>query len=1007
MINWKRTGLACLLVAVIADDVRANDRVGSPQTGDAIQVLTDVPNGHVVVTFTEGLSTHERWPHADEELPAAKTHWLGDAMLLPRIPLRYDEWGIRDSWNAPVLVRMAVDVKLPPGNHRFLLRARGLSRLWVDGVIVARTAALTDQPPNGEEPVTPLAKPPLPGLRVHGYRMQEVFGDATIEDFPNEGAKMYRVVLETIVGGEKLRTETGETCAAIMTADGQSYSILRSAGASGLPLPLTDSAVMRALTEIETSLTNFDDETRRLAAASRDEFWNRRHEVAREWSAENPAAVPVLESGESAEHSVDTFIATKIERALREASESDSQEVELFHAQVLPILSEMCFRCHGEKDKGGLRLDSLAKAIEGGRSGMPVIVPGDAAASELIARVISDDPDERMPPTDVVLSGTQIETLKNWIQSGARWPAVPAATADLEVAARVDDHAFLRRLYLDTVGVPPTVAEMSSFINDTNSTKRDRFVEKLLADERLADNQMGFWQDLLAENPTLINASLNSSGPFRWFLYDALRDNKPLDRMVTELILLRGSTHEGGSAGFALAGENDAPFAAKGHIVASAFLGIELQCARCHDSPYNSTTQRDLFSLAAMFQREPVTVPGGSAVPAKFFENLGRKPLIQVTLKPGEPVEPRWPFADATGAREGPDIDRLMNDPSDTRERLAAFITSPQNTRFPKVVVNRIWKRLLGAGIVEPVHDWEGRAASHPALLDWLAQELVSHGYDAKHIMRLILQSETYQREAIGRNLAAVPQARFFNGPDQRKLTAEQVVDSLHATTGVPMNVEELTFVHDGRRAANERLTLGTPTRAWMLASLANERDRPSLNLPRARAVADVLEAFGWSGARQQPVVQRETEPNVLQPGVLANGTLSMTLTRAFDGSTLAQLAVDAKSPEALVDTLFLQCLGRTPSVDEQAVFVQALSDGFESRLLHPGEITTPESLPALPLVTWFNHLQSEANSIQLEVERRVQIGPPPDRRLRDEWREVYEDAVWSLINHREFVWMP
>ncbi|MCA9202647.1 MAG: DUF1549 domain-containing protein, partial [Planctomycetales bacterium] len=169
--------------------------------------------------------------------------------------------------------------------------------------------------------------------------------------------------------------------------------------------------------------------------------------------------------------------------------------------------------------------------------------------------------------------------------------------------AVVDDAAFLRRAYLDTVGVPPTAAEAREFLEDASADKRRRLIERLLDDSRWADHWTSYWQDVLAENPTMINASLNTSGPFRWFLYDSLRDNKPLDRMVTELILQRGSPHEGGSSGFGLAGNNDAPMAAKGQIIASAFLGIELQCARCHDSPYHSTKQRDLYALAAMFER--------------------------------------------------------------------------------------------------------------------------------------------------------------------------------------------------------------------------------------------------------------------------------------------------------------------------------------------------------------------------------------------------------------------
>ena len=186
-----------------------------------------------------------------------------------------------------------------------------------------------------------------------------------------------------------------------------------------------------------------------------------------------------------------------------------------------------------------------------------------------------------------------------------------------------------------------------------------------------------------------------------------------------------------------------------------------------------------------------------------------------------------------------------------------------------------------------------------------------------------------------------------------------------------------------------------------------NERDRPSLSLPRAQAMTDVLDAFGWTGSRQNPIAKRNTEPNLLQPGVLANGVLTNTLTRAAHGSNLAQLAVDAVSPDELVDALFLRVLTRRPKPAEREAFTNVLAAGFDRRLVPVESITAREEPPALPLVKWFNHLQSEANTIQQEVERRVRRGPPPDPRLISGWREVYEDVIWSLINHREFVRMP
>jgi hypothetical protein len=221
------------------------------------------------------------------------------------------------------------------------------------------------------------------------------------------------------------------------------------------------------------------------------------------------------------------------------------------------------------------------------------------------------------------------------------------------------------------------------------------------------------------------------------------------------------------------------------------------------------------------------------------------------------------------------------------------------------------------------------------------------------------------------------------------------------------MRCEELTFVHDGRRPLANRLTLGQPTRAWMFATLNNERDRPSLSLPKARAIVDVLQAFGWSGSRQEPVHDRETDPNVLQPGILANGTLATSLSRAADGSPLADLAVAAPAPGPLVDSLFLRFLSRRPSARERAFFVSQLETGFADRLVPVAERTEPHEPEPLPLVHWFNHLRPRANEIQAEIERRVRQGPPADPRLRPDWRQRYEDVVWSLINHDEFIWMP
>jgi hypothetical protein len=512
---------------------------------------------------------------------------------------------------------------------------------------------------------------------------------------------------------------------------------------------------------------------------------------------------------------------------------------------------------------------------------------------------------------------------------------------------------------------------------------------------------VSYWQDVLAENPNLVKPTLNNSGPFRYYLYESLLDNKPFDRFVTELVMMRGNAYEGGSAGFALASDNDVPMAAKAHILSTAFLGVEIQCARCHDSPFHSTKQRDLFHLAAMLER--MTLPATSTVPQAFFEKKERSSLIKVSLKPGEMIEPAWPFGNLFPAEISP---AWLQNPADTRERLAATITLPENERFAQVVVNRVWKRLLGAGLVEPVHDWEGRSPSHPDLLKWLATEFVAHDYDLKHVVRLILTSDTYQREPLENNLQTGAEQRFFAAPERRRLTAEQVVDSLFAAAGKPLYADPLTFDVDGRQAPDRFLNLGRPRRAWQFASLANERDRPSLSLPRAQAVIDVLEAFGWNGSRQSPATDRQTDPNLLQPAVLANGTVALWISRLSDDSELTEDAVRARTADELADMLFLRFLSRFPTPEEKARLLAMMSPGVPDRLTGAPKPDSPLVVPR-PRVSWTNHLSGESNTLMLEYARQARAGEPPSVRLCPEWRERMEDAVWTVFNLPEFVWVP
>lgn len=594
----------------------------------------------------------------------------------------------------------------------------------------------------------------------------------------------------------------------------------------------------------------------------------------------------------------------------------------------------------------------------------------------------------------------QIENQKSKIENPVdAFIAAKLEQAKVEPAQLTDDASFLRRVTLDTIGLLPTPEELTAFIADTAADKRAKAIDRLLADPRWADQWIPYWQDVLAENPAILKATLNNTGPFRFFLRDALRDNWGMDRFVTALVLMEGSERSGGSAGFGVATQNDLPMANKAQIISSAFLAMEMKCARCHDAPNHPFDQADLFSMSAMLQRSAVTVPGSS-----LTQGLNPNSHVVVSLKPGQKIDPHFPF----GELKADPLPGVLRNPEDTREQLASIITDPRNERFPQVLANRVWKRLLGFGIVDPVDDWEDMRPSHKDLLTWLGRELITHDYDLKHIARLILNSQTYQRVVTdaGSHFAK-PDARLFASPARRRLTAEQIVDSLFQVAGKEFDCEELNFDLDAHRSVKDFLNAGTPKRAWEFVGLSNERDRPALAKPAAQTVTDVLLNFGWRESRAEPRSTREEAPNVLQPGSIANGVLGARITRLSDDSAFTALALREQPVDDLVTHLFQRILSRPPSAKERAAFTATLNPGYADRLLAVPTGDLPKKPRVTKVAMWSNHLNPEATKVVYEMEKIVRAGDPPTPRLAAPWRERMEDAVWALMLSPEFIYEP
>ncbi len=952
-----------------------------------------IPTGQVLVQISEkGVPEANAWPEA----PEVTESFTEDVFGLFDLPQKYISTGVRGDRANPCHIRASAVVTIPAGKHRILLRSRGASRLYIDGKQLLENPF----PPNDPAGHHTLSMQDDYLDLGPGFRFAPPGNRDAWCEFTSTGGEQF-VILETLIGGimgkSKHRPELGETVVAISPEGSEHWSIL---SPGKRQVAYTDAGWNAYAQERRTRLDAMDTKARAEKRAEHAAYWNMRRKAAEEWLTKvTPISIPKLPEGYPAQNPIDHFIADRIVQAKEDAKLATSASVDYFK-EVRPLLEAKCYGCHqGGKAKGKLRLDIHETALKGGKSDGPSVVPGDPDESSLILRISPDAGDDIMPPKEAPFTAEQIALLTRWIKEGAPWPQFDVKRFDMMPLA--EDLVFLRRVFLDIVGVPPSEKEIAQFQNDPVESRRTLVIDRLLQDSRWADHWMDLWQDALAENPNILNPTLNNTGPFRWWLYESLLDNKPADLFVTELLRMEGSERFGGPAGFAIASQNDVPMAAKGMIVSGTFLGVEMKCARCHDSTTNVSKQRDLFELAAMMEQAAIQVPATSSVPLDRLQQTGREPLIEITLEPGANVEPAWPFPQFIKEEAA---STLAENPQSSRDRLAALITAPENQRFAQVIVNRLWERLMGRGLVSTLEDWEKTEPSHPELLAWLGQELVRQKYDMKAIARLILNSHAYQR-AVDPQLTETSPLFLATAP--RRLTAEQIVDSLFSATGAPFDVEEFSLDIDSVRDLKNSITLGKPRRAWMLASTSNERDRPSLTLPRVQAVASLMETFGWRGARQDPVHHREINPNVLQSAILANGTVGVWLTGLSDRHSITQLALSVKSPEELVDRLFLRLLTRHPDAAEKESYTAYLENGFADRIVPESDRPKPaQAKHAPPLyVSWSNHLDGPANTLATDNQEAARLGDPPTTALREEWRKNLEDVIWAMLNATEWIY--
>jgi hypothetical protein len=335
------------------------------------------------------------------------------------------------------------------------------------------------------------------------------------------------------------------------------------------------------------------------------------------------------------------------------------------------------------------------------------------------------------------------------------------AQQHLTTPSAIDDAAFLRRVTLDLIGLLPTPTERAEFLADVSSEKRTRLVRSLLArDIDYAEHWLTFWNDLLRNDYAGTGFITGGRKQISRWLYDALVTNKPYDQFARELIAPPSDESAGFGEGIRWRGEVSAGQTVEiqfAQSVGQAFLGINLKCASCHDSFIDRWTLDDAYGLAAIYSQRPL--------------------LIHRCDKPtGKTAQAKWLF---------PELGKIdPNAPQPERLRqLARLLTQRENGRFTRTIVNRLWHRLMGHGLVHPTDSMQTEPWN-AELLDYLAEDLADHQYDLKHTLELIATSQAYQARAESVTDEMNTKTYCYAGPRSKRLTAEQFMDVVWQLTG-------------------------------------------------------------------------------------------------------------------------------------------------------------------------------------------------------------------------------
>lgn len=534
----------------------------------------------------------------------------------------------------------------------------------------------------------------------------------------------------------------------------------------------------------------------------------------------------------------------------------------------------------------GARDDSASLAVEEKK--------GDAAGPGGGAGALADGPARQKAVNDLIFSGNNEERL--YAQRRLRLELLPKPpeppkvkesgfnTIDQFVVAEWEqaglkeagepppvcsDAVFLRRVYLDVIGVIPTAAEAKRFLGDADPDKRVRLVDELLARNKdYAAHWTPFWEEAIGSANANITGGIGSRGNHRDWIFESFIHNKPFDLMVAELIdpTLPGyrKPEVGEANGKRVVSayiRNDSHLETiqSAANVAQVFLGTGMKCASCHNHFLNKEwPQARFLAFAGLFATNDLEV-------------------IRCEKKSGQFVASKFPF-------DLPDVPETVPQPIEERlHRVAQLLIDPTNPRFAKTIMNRLWKRYLGLGLFEPQDDFRlDQKPSNSELLAWLADDFIRHGYDLKHSIRLILTSRTYQLRydpvlEDHFDVSKPQQARYYRSPSLRRLTAEELLDSVQVALTQKLDGQHRTYL-----------------------------DKASTALTRA---------LGRPAARNEISTARPDDVAVVQALELLNG--EEFYERIYSGRVMDR-EVNEKDLAKVVDRLYWVALSRPASAREQ-----------------------------------------------------------------------------------------